>query len=828
MNIDNDLFNNAFNVTRWKNEEKIKNLESSLDSIEKIIEKYLNGIMDDFPHLTDHSIAHSRMLWNYASIIIGDKQDFINPLEAFVLHTVFLIHDSGMCYSILNNKTEIEKDPLYTDFITQKGNSQLIKDEALFYTIRQRHGDFAIRVATEELREKEYLIADILLREELGLIIGKIAKSHTSNINYIEREFGPRYSTPNFPTNWTIDSQKLAFILRTADAAHIDNLRTPKTNRMISEISGVSKEHWTFQKKLGFPQLSSDSLLIYSTNTPFSSSEQKAWWFCYDALQVLDKELRGANEYFDVKHQDGFSAKGVKSVSNTLELGKKFIRTEGWNSVDTQIKVSNPVHIASELGGVKLYGNINFALRELIQNSIDAINLYRIHTGQNNVNVGEIKLSIKKVENSFYLTLTDNGIGMSQTLMANELLDFGGSYWRSNRFNNEFEGIQTKGFESIGKFGIGFFSVFMLGTKVKVTSWKFGESITSMNTLDFYDGLSSNPILREPSIDEKNLVIDRGTSISIELNEDPFLLTGFIGSSQFKDNTLFSLVKYFVPSANVKLTIEEIDGCINTIPPNSIDILDFNSLIGYIHIPRISILHEIGIINSYKSFNISLIEIKNEEKLYGKLAMLPQISNIGISSTSVVLSKGIRVNEIGNFAGYILTDDIVSIKRDAFSKVIPYDILRNWAIQQKNFIDSNNYQQLYGLNYYGLLMTFNFYDETYPIVLTKKTNLYSYYSIANFRNYLKSNNEVNLYQEGHTISGRMPNCEGFISLTHTFNVSNIVRDEDQNKLIKQKDLLEKIIKEEWGDFKLEEDNLFINGRFSLDMPYRIIEKYSKV
>src|SRR5690606_6849654 len=122
----------------------------------------------------------------------------------------------------------------------------------------------------------------------------------------------------------------------------------------------------------------------------FSSEEQKAWWLCYEALQVLDKELKNANEYFDTRRLPGFAARGVKSIDDTLELGKKYIRTSDWNSINTQIKVTNPVHIASQLGGVKIYGNLNIALRELIQNSLDAINLHRIYTGQNNTNVGEI------------------------------------------------------------------------------------------------------------------------------------------------------------------------------------------------------------------------------------------------------------------------------------------------------------------------------------------------------------------------------------------------------------------------------------------------------
>ncbi|MDD4969723.1 MAG: ATP-binding protein [Paludibacter sp.] len=821
------LYKKAFDNTIWKNEEKINYLKDNIKKIEAVAEKYLKSISEDFPQLTDHSLKHSKMLWNYANIIVGDKKKFLNPIEAFVLHIAFLIHDSGMCFSILNNKKEIEEDFLYTDFIKQNGDSIEIKNAALFYTVRQRHGDFALRVATDKLRDDEYLIQDINLREELGEIIGKIAKSHSCNINYIEREFGISYCNPNFPTDWAIDCQKLSFILRTSDAAHIDNLRTPKSFKMIKEISGESKEHWTFQKKLGFPQLSEDNLLIYTTNTPFRTNEQKAWWFCHDSLMVLDKELKNANEYFEVKKKESFSAKGVKSIHDTLHLGKNYIKTFGWTSVDTKVKVTDPIHIATELGGVKLYGNINFAVRELIQNSIDAINLYRVQTGQDNINVGEIKLSIEKKNEDYYFTITDNGIGMSQTLLTNELLDFGGSYWKSNRFNIEHEGAWTKGFKSIGKFGIGFFSIFMLGENITVTSWKYGEGINMMKTLDFYDGLKSIPILREPTSDEKRCVIDRGTSIKIKLFEDPYSIKGFIGNSQFIDNTFFTLTKYFCPSSNVKISINELNGIEKSIQPNYLYSLTLIPFVDYVNFPKQNNPYN-GILEIYKSLKIDLIEISDNDIIYGKLVMLPQIGNIGISSLAIILSKGIRINEIGGMLGYVITDDVVSIKRDSFTKLIPYEILKKWAIKQKHMIEINNLKDLYSISYIGLLMTFNLFDNMLPIALSKKTNKYSYVSIQQLKSILINKTEINFYIEGHTSSGRLPECEGLILLQHRFGISNIVKDEDQNKLINYKDLIGSIIKEVWGDYKMEQENLMMKNGYNTEMPYLLIEKYTKL
>lgn len=825
LDTNNKLFQNAFDTSIWKNEDKIKYLLENINSIERSIKEHLENIRNDFPRLTDHSLTHSRMLWNYASIIIGESTVFLNPLEAFVLHITFLIHDSGMCYSILNNIGEIQQDPLYLDFIKQYGDKEINIEDALFYVVRFRHGDYALRVAVEKLSDGNYLINDIELREELGLIIGKIAKSHTCNINYIDREFGSRYCNPNFPTDWSIDCQKLSYILRTADAAHLDNLRTPKSNKLIAEIKGVSKDHWTFQKKLGFPVISVDNLLAYSTNTPFYEKEQKAWWFCYDALKVLDKELKSANEFFEIKQQKSFQAKGVKSINDTLDLGKKYIRTEGWTSIDTNIKVSNPVHIATELGGIQLYGNINVAVRELIQNSIDAINLYRTHTGQDNPEVGELKITIEQDGDKYFLIVTDNGIGMSQTLLTNELLDFGGSYWKSNKFTIDFEGIKTKGFESIGKFGIGFFSVFMLGKRISVTSWKFGESIDNMKTLDFYDGINSNPLLRTPTDAEKNRVVDRGTSIKIELFIDPYDKTGFVGNSTFVDNKLFNLIRFFVPACNVKITTKEVDGTVKTIFPRHLLNLDFKELLDFICIPRENQFQS-GLLDVFKQIGIDLIEIKEEGIIHGKLTLLPDIQNQSISS-AITISNGIRVKEIGGFAGFIKTNDIVSIKRDSFSKLISFESMLEWAKKQIEMIQTLNLVNIYSLKYYGLLMTFKLYDDTLPILLKKNNNNYTLVSISEFKKDLKKISEFKIYIEGHSSSGRLPSCDGYIGFQHRFSVDEIVKDDDIEKLVRYKDLIKQIIIDEWSGFEHAEDNLIAKGDYNFDMPYMVIESYKK-
>jgi hypothetical protein len=834
------LYQEAFDITYWKNEDKIKELLESIGTMERIIENHLKNIKEHFPNLTDHSIMHSNMLWEYADIIVGSRNNYLNPLEAFILNSVFLLHDAGICYSLLHKKEEIKNDPIFNDYIKindGKFEKELLEEEALFYTVRENHGHYALRIAKEQLPSEEYFISSVIYRDEFADFIGKISKSHTCNIVYIEREFGNSYTSPRFPNEWSIDIKKIAYLLRTSDAADIDNLRTPKTLKVISEIKGDSREHWTFQKKLGFPTLEKDGHLIYSTNNPFKKNEQKAWWYCFNALKVLDDELKNANNYFVSKNQDGFDAKSVKYINDPLMLGKDSIKTIGWDSINTSIRVSNPVHIASELGGIKLYGEVNMAVRELIQNSIDAIHVYRLYTMQDNLAVGKIKISFEKESNDYFLIVTDNGIGMSQNLLTNELLDFGGSYWKSNKFYNDFKGLPSKGFESIGKYGIGFFSTFMLGKNITVTSWKYGESIDEMRTLDFYDGLSSNPILRQPTDKEKNSIVDRGTSVRIKLENNPYEEKGIIYKESFKNANLKSLVQYYIPSTDIEINITELDGTISYLLPNTIEKLNFPEIIEYTNIrDNDAFYKKIGIknpsrvtwIDKFKDLPMQLIEVIHEDKLLGKLLILPKNDDEFIihheDQGAIVLAKGIRVSTIPQFVGYILTDEVVTIKRDQSANIIPYESMREWASKQLDQIEKLNLKESYVKKINDLIVSFNFFDDSFVLTRRKKDNIYTDVTIAEFKDYVKHNDKVEFYDETDVEEFKLDTCEGFINVAYGLDMEKIIIASDLEKVNHTSKIIRNILKDVWKEFEHEIDHASLFGRFEKE-PYRMVWKF---
>ncbi|MCT3756072.1 ATP-binding protein [Elizabethkingia anophelis] len=789
----NLLFTKSFDKKTYECEDLIDFLLEQISLSEENLEDNLEKIRVDFFNLTDHSLEHSLMLWNYAYLIMGENMK-LNPLEAYVLHMCFLIHDAGMCFSILNNKEEIEKTEAYKDYVSLNKKLANVEKEALFYCVRKFHGDFAERITGSRLSSGKMVIEDENLRDEFAHIIGKISKSHSCDIAYIDNEL-EIYTKPTY-VDMPIDCKKLAFILRCSDAAHIDNLRTPLPIREIkSEIDGVSQDHWVFQKKIGFPKLKNGHI-VYTSNTPFESNEKKAWWLCYEALRVLDNELKKAQIYFLENDQEGFIAKGVKGLDSTLYLGENYIKTNGWKSIDTKVKVSNPKLLTTNVGGMNLYGNSYSAIRELLQNAFDALKLRKI---KEEGFEGKITVILQEIEGEYILEIKDNGIGMSKNILCNQLLDFGTSYWRSYDFYDEYVGIAREQFKSIGKFGIGFFSVFMLGKYVEITSVKYGEDIKNKYTLIFEQGLFENPILQEAKGVKLNESF--GTTIKIKLDNNPYERGGFIKELNSEEESLYELIRHLVPSPAFDIEINDL-GTNYILPKDLIDDSEeysFKEILSKFHINRNS--HGNPAIKLVKPLEIKILPILQDGEIVAQLGIIPKLTRAGIQETCLVISNGIRVTCLSNdLIGYIKVDEITNLVRNEFEAKISYDSIYQWGINyieyMKSLKDSFSYESLIE----SLEFSLGIYDKTkFCFIYIREGSSRVGMNEEILIRYLQSNDEF-IYYDG---MGR--NCEnysyyGFFPYIRGMYLSNILIKEDTNKLINIQSYFENLLVEIWGGF----------------------------
>lgn len=497
-------------------------------------------IAKDLPDYTVHDITHSDALWEYADLIVGSSNS-LNPSEAFVLGCAFLVHDLGMGLAAYpGGLTGLKKLALWKDTVAdllhkngceninehaiEQATSEVEK-QAITSVLRQLHAEHADKLALIHWinptgDERFYLIEDPEFRAAFGPIIGRIAFSHWWPIDQLPREFAAVMgSHTGFPQCWTIDPLKLACILRCADCSHIDERRAPAFLRALFKPKGESEDHWKFQAKLYQPRIDGDRL-VFTAKSGFSIEEAGAWWVCFDTLNAIDSELRKVDSLLADTRRERFAIRGVSQAEDPLRVAK-LIKTDGWQPVDTRIRVSAVADLVFKLGGKDLYGDaVTPPLREMIQNAADAVRARRLIDSRN-ADWGEISVTSGKDDTGIWIQVQDTGVGMSADVLTGPLLDFGTSFWGSTLMHDQFRGLAAKGFQATGRYGIGFFSVFMWGKRVEVVTQRFDKGRADTLVLLFRNGLKERPIMRQAQPEEH--IHDGGTRVKVWLSDEKTL-----------------------------------------------------------------------------------------------------------------------------------------------------------------------------------------------------------------------------------------------------------------------------------------------------------------
>ncbi len=143
-----------------------------------------------------------------------------------------------------------------------------------------------------------------------------------------------------------------------------------------------------------------------------------------------------------------------------------------------------------------VYTNREIFLRELISNASDAIDkLYFRSLTDQNVDMKRddffIKISVDK--GNRILTISDTGIGMTEEELENNLGTIANS--GSLAFMKENEGLED--IDIIGRFGVGFYSAFMVCKKLTVVTRAYGSDKAFQWESEGLDGYLITPASRE-------------------------------------------------------------------------------------------------------------------------------------------------------------------------------------------------------------------------------------------------------------------------------------------------------------------------------------------
>ena len=176
-------------------------------------------------------------------------------------------------------------------------------------------------------------------------------------------------------------------------------------------------------------------------------------------------------------------------------------------------KMEFQAEVSKVLGLVinSLYSNKEIFLRELISNASDACDKLRylsLTDQQLAKGLAEFSINITTVKKDRTITIADNGIGMNNADLVENL----GTVARSGTtaFLESLSGDEKKDSALIGQFGVGFYASFSVGEKVEVLTRKAGEKQAWLWTSD---GKSSYSIAEA----ERN---DPGTSVTVYLKKE--------------------------------------------------------------------------------------------------------------------------------------------------------------------------------------------------------------------------------------------------------------------------------------------------------------------
>ena len=156
-----------------------------------------------------------------------------------------------------------------------------------------------------------------------------------------------------------------------------------------------------------------------------------------------------------------------------------------------------------------IYTNKEIFLRELISNASDAIDklAYRSLTDQNlNIDTSKLEIKIEVDKDKRQIVIKDNGCGMTEQELENNL----GTIAQSGSLAFKEANEKKEDIDIIGQFGVGFYSAFMVSDKVTVESKSVDEAQAHKWESTGAEGYTIEPCDKQ----------DVGTTITLHIKED--------------------------------------------------------------------------------------------------------------------------------------------------------------------------------------------------------------------------------------------------------------------------------------------------------------------
>lgn len=356
-----------------------------------------------------------------------------------------------------------EQDEIITGLILQGKNSNADTIKAYLITefIRQTHAERARTIIERDWNGK------IKFRDtDLTVEFAQICFSHNEDA----------LTLLDLDKNFLCGSNTFAclpligVILRLSDILDFDAKRTPPI--LYSHLyvrHPISMDEWNKHRAVEAWEISPE-LIQFNAKCKHPAIEASIHVFC----DLIDHELSVCNNIASILNEFNKSRSSEIILKFPFKVSREKIRTETdirnkpkYIYRNTQFNLSKK-QVIDLLMGTKLYGNPEVALRELLQNSIDACLLREAQEKKwGNGYVPEITVKYYTEDDQDILEVDDNGTGMNQYIIDNYYSKVGSSFYKSTDFYN-LKSESNADFTPTSRFGIGILSCFMVADTLVV------------------------------------------------------------------------------------------------------------------------------------------------------------------------------------------------------------------------------------------------------------------------------------------------------------------------------------------------------------------------
>lgn len=161
-----------------------------------------------------------------------------------------------------------------------------------------------------------------------------------------------------------------------------------------------------------------------------------------------------------------------------------------------------------------IYTHKEIFIRELISNASDAMDKLYFKSLNENLGLdrGDFEIRITPDREARTLTITDNGIGMTQEELENNLgiIAQSGSFKFKEDMKADENAEKNEDVSVIGQFGVGFYSAFMVAKKVTVKSKAYGSDTAYLWSSEGVDGYTVEECEKD----------GHGTEITLYIKDD--------------------------------------------------------------------------------------------------------------------------------------------------------------------------------------------------------------------------------------------------------------------------------------------------------------------